>query len=303
MATSRSGVAKNVIRAAILVFLAADALIVTELIWLFGRSQCAFAETLAVIEGSDPVESTREELLPKISLQRTEAGLDLWNTPQGGIWDIHGDTILPFLMAEQRIDIYEPVGHEVRRGDIVLDCGANIGVFTRKALSRGADLVVAIEPAPRTLEALRRNFEEEIKSGRVIVYPKGVWDHDGELELALDTANQAANSLVMGKKDAPNVRVPLTTIDKIVAELKLPRVDFIKMDIEGAEKPALKGASDTIRRFRPRMSLSSEHLADDYTAIPALVKSLEPRYRYRSCDCVGTRGRISARVLAFDPAP
>ena len=113
--------------------------------------------------------------------------------------------------------------------------------------------------APRTLQALRLNFEEEIKSGRVIVYPKGVWDHDGELDLALDEENQAANSLIRDTGHALKIRVPLTTIDKIVAELKLPRVDFIKMDIEGAEKPAIKGASNTIQRFRPRMSLLSEH--------------------------------------------
>lgn len=295
--------AKKVIRAVILVFLAADAILAAGVIWLFSRSQCTFAETLAAINGTDAVESTRRQLTPQIRLQKTEAGLDLWNTPQGGIWDIHGDIILPFLMAEQQRDIYEPPGHEVRRGDIVLDCGANIGVFTKKALSRGADLVVAIEPAPLTLEALRRNLKEEINSGRVIVYPKGVWDHDAELELALDTVNQAANSVVIGKEQGPTVRVPLTTIDKIVAELKLPRVDFIKMDIEGAEKPAIQGASDTIRRFQPRMSLSSEHLADDYTAIPAVVKSLEPRYRYRGCDCEGKKGRIRALVLAFDPAP
>jgi len=300
---AHSGVARKIFFAVILVFIAVDALKVMALIRLLARSECPLPESLAVISISNVVESTAQQLAPKITLQKTEAGLDLWKTPQGGIWDVHGDIIIPFLMAEQQRDIYEPAGHEVRRGDIVLDCGANIGVFTRKALSRGAGLVVAIEPAPRTLEALRRNFEAEIKSGRVIVYPKGVWDHDAELELALDTFNQSANSLVIGKEHAPSVHVPLTTIDKIVGELKLPRVDFIKMDIEGAEKPAIKGASDTIRRFRPRMSLSSEHFADDYTTIPALVKSIEPRYRYRGCDCELEMRRIKALVLAFNPAP
>jgi FkbM family methyltransferase len=301
MRNSQSGVARKILFAAILVFIAVDAITLTALLWLFARSECPLPESLAVITGSNGVMSSVQQMAAKISLQRTEAGLDLWNTPQGGIWDVHGDVVLPFLMAEQQSDIYEPAGHEVRRGDIVLDCGANIGVFTKKALSRGASLVVAIEPAPRTLEALRRNFEEEIKSGRVIVYPKGVWDRDAELELALDTINQAANSLIMGKEDAPKIRVPLTTIDEIVAELKLPRVDFIKMDIEGAEKRAIQGASHTIQRFRPRMSLSSEHLADDYAAIPALVKSIEPRYRYRGCDCMAGVRQIKALVLAFDP--
>jgi FkbM family methyltransferase len=300
---AHSGVARKIFLAVILVLIAVDALKVMALVRLLARSECSLPESLAVISVSNVVESTAQQLAPKITLQKTEAGLDLWNTPQGGIWDVHGDAVLPYLMAEQQHDIYEPAGHEVRRGDIVLDCGANIGVFTKKALSRGAGLVVAIEPAPHTLEALRRNFEGEIRSGRVIVYPKGVWDHDAELELAIDEENQAANSLVRDRGHALKIRVPLTTIDKIVSELKLPRVDFIKMDIEGAEKQAIKGASNTIQRFRPRMSLSSEHLYGDYAAILALVKSIEPRYRYQGCDCESMRSQIKARVLAFDPVP
>ena len=61
--------------------------------------------------------------------------------------------------------------------------------------------------------------------------------------------------------DKQEVRV--TTIDQMVAELGLPRVDFITMDIEGAEKPALRGAAQTLRKFKPRMAIASEHLPDD----------------------------------------
>ena len=70
----------------------------------------------------------------------------------------------------------------VRPGDVVLDCGANVGVYTRHALEAGARLVVAIDPAPENIECLRRNFSEEIKAGRVVVYPKGVWDKDEVLQ-------------------------------------------------------------------------------------------------------------------------
>ncbi len=266
--------------------------------WFFRPSECSLSEVMNELE----VRSVSQAFAPRLTIARTEAGLDLWNTPQGPTWTVHGDTILPFLLSEQVLDIYEPKGHEVRRGDIVLDCGANIGVFTRKALSRGASLVVAIEPAPQTLNALRQNFETEIRNGRVVAYPKGVWDHDAEMELSLDEANPGTNSLVMPRDAAtPKVRVPLTTIDEIVSELKLPRVDFIKMDIEGAEKPALKGAENTIKRFRPRMSLSTEHFADDFTAIPELVHSIEPNYTHKACDCVLTGKRIQALVMAFDP--
>jgi len=231
-----------------------------------------------------------------------EAGLDLWASPKGPIWTPHGSTILSFLLVEQERDIYEPKGHEVRRGDIVLDCGANIGVFTRTALSRGASLVVAIEPAPLTMKAFRRNFETEIREGRVIAYEKGVWDREAEMELNIDQENPGANSVVKPEAaSVTKVRVPLTTVDNIVAELKLPRVDFIKMDIEGAEKPAIKGAGETLKRFRPRMSLSTEHLEDDYIAIPALVNSIDARYSHQGCDCIISSKGTKALVMAFDP--
>ncbi len=205
--------------------------------WLMGPSECSLGELLHEVKANKAASSLAEP-----SLERTEAGLDLWNTPQGKIWTVHGDTILPFLMHEQARDIYQPPGHEVRNGDIVLDVGANIGTFTRTALQRGASLVVAIEPAPQTLNAFRRNLAKEIGEGRVVVYPKGAWDHDGEMELSVNEVNQANNTLVLPREaPMPKIRVPLTTIDKIVAELKLTRVDFIKMDIEGAEKPAIKG--------------------------------------------------------------
>ena len=69
----------------------------------------------------------------------------------------------------------------------------------------------------------------------------------------------------------------------------------------GAERPALTGGRETIRRFRPRLSISSEYLADDYTAIPALVRSIDPRYDVRGCDCERIERRYKALVLAYDP--
>jgi len=266
--------------------------------WLIGPSECPLGELLREVKANQAALSMAE---PR--LERAEAKLDLWDTPQGKIWTVHGDAILGFLMYEQVRDIYELPGHEIRKGDIVLDVGANIGMFTRTALARGASLVVAIEPAPQTLNAFRRNLEKEIQAGRVVVFPKGAWDHDTELDLSVHVTNQAANSLVLPREvPGPAVRVSLTTIDKIVAELKLPRVDFIKMDIEGAEKPAIKGAQNTIRRFHPRMSLSTEHLADDFAAIPALIHSIEPSYAHTGCDCVVGHKRFTALVMAFDSA-
>jgi predicted RNA methylase len=62
----------------------------------------------------------------------------------------------------------------VPAGAVVLDCGAHVGVYTRRALNEGAAKVIAIEPVPQTVECLRRTFRREIAEGRVVVYQKGV---------------------------------------------------------------------------------------------------------------------------------
>jgi hypothetical protein len=69
-----------------------------------------------------------------------------------------------------------------------------------------------------------------------------------------------------------------TTIDDYVADGHVPKIDFIKMDIEGSEVNALRGAVKTIRRFRPKLAISVYHKIDDLITIPLLIKDIEPSY-------------------------
>jgi FkbM family methyltransferase len=235
-------------------------------------------------------------------LEKDPAGYHLWQTPHGRWWIPEGDDfMLPFNLAEQQRRIYGTGERAVKSGDIVLDCGANVGVFTRVALDQAAKTVVAIEPAPENLESLRRNFKDEIAAGTVIIYPKGVWDKDDVLTLRRDPNNTAADSFVMLKdKNAAAIQVPLTTIDKLVAELKLERVDYIKMDIEGAETNALTGARETLRKHHPRLSLASYHLPTDAERIPQIVKESWPGYKMECGPCAETpQGRVRPDVLYF----
>jgi FkbM family methyltransferase len=235
-------------------------------------------------------------------IQSDPRGIELVDTPMGRYWTVRGDRFLKVTLGEQKADIYDDGDVSVKAGDVVLDCGANVGVFTRTALERGARLVVAIEPAPGTVECLRRNFENEIAQGRVIVVPKGVWDHPDVLELAQgDDGNTTGDSFITGRSLSNKVRVPVTTIDVLAAELRLPGVDFIKMDIEGSEKPALKGAAETIRRYHPRMAIASEHLPDDLTAIPKTVSAIHNGYQVRSSGCKDAFLSVQPEVLLFQP--
>jgi FkbM family methyltransferase len=276
-------------------------------VWMARRSDgCSLAATLNAHEellryGRDLPELTRLSHV----IQREPSGFELLDTPRGQYWTSRHEPLIGFLLTEQKAEIYGDALHGVRQGDIVLDCGADIGVYTRTALSRGAKLVVAIEPAPTSVAALRRTFQREIAAGRVIVYPKGVWDKVDMLDLEVaDNDTMSGSSFVRHSKWRPTkIRVPLTTIDLLVEELQLPKVDFIKMDIEGSEKWALRGAMQTIRKFRPRMALSTEHLPDDATAIPRTVRTIWPDYAYEPSagSCRDEFLSVTSDVLLFQP--
>jgi FkbM family methyltransferase len=227
------------------------------------------------------------------------SGLKLWDTPKGRYWMPEGSArALSYDLAEQDRKIYGSGSEGVHAGDVVLDCGANVGVFTRTALEAGAGLVVAIEPAPENIECLRRNFEPEIAQGKVRIYPKGVWDKPEVLTFNVDPKNSARDSFV-GAKDAPlHIQVPVTTIDQLAEELGLSQVDFIKMDIEGAETKALAGARRTIARFKPRMSIALYHLKDDAVQVPLIARKINPQYRY-DCRCLVNEGGPAPEVGQF----
>jgi FkbM family methyltransferase len=234
-------------------------------------------------------------------IEKDPAGYHLVDTPRGRWWIPEGnDYVLPFNLAEQERDVYGVDEHAVHTGDVAIDCGANVGVWTRKALDHGAKLVVGFEPAPENIESYKRNFQAEIAAGRVVLIPKGVWDKEDVLLLKRDPHNSAADSFVMLSDGSPGVQAPLTTVDRVVAELKLERVDIIKMDVEGAESRALAGAHDTITRFHPRLSMAAEHALEDEIAIPKVVKGLWDGYQMTCGPCLETKdGHIRADVLYF----
>src|SRR2546423_3105407 len=192
-------------------------------VWGAGRcNACSLRDTLNSHDLLVNMVRDGEQIAKTSRVLRRDGAFELVETRLGAYWTVKNDRFLRFTLAEEDLEIYGDDRSGVKSGDIVLDCGANVGVFTRNALKQGAKLVVAIEPAPATVECLRRNFEREIAGGRVIICPKGVWDHDDTLELAVGSdGNTTGDSFVLGRNQKNMVKVPLTTIDHLVAELHL----------------------------------------------------------------------------------
>lgn len=269
---------------------------------LSGRSPvCPIAMAVRSQANIDDQIALKDRYLRASRLVRADGALELWDTPKGRFWIPAGNRyVLPFNLAEIERQVYGSGEHFIHPGDIVLDCGASDGDFSRAALAAGARLVVAIEIAPKNIECLRRNLAEPIAAGRAIVYPKGVWDRDDTLPLSVDEQNFAANSVVLHPEEARTEgTAPLTTIDKIAAELKLPRVDFIKMDVEGAEVRAIAGASGVIARFHPRMAIATEHGPQDELRIPEAVRAQWSGYHTACGPCLENNGHIRPDVLYF----
>ena len=170
----------------------------------------------------------------------------------------------------------------LKKGDVVLDCGANIGLFSAIAAGRGCT-VFAFEPVPWTRTKLERT--KALYPEGISIVPFCVSDRVGEVEITnFPGRKSVSNSLSLlreneRKKDAPALLVPATTIDDFVRERNLPRVDFIKADIEGAERLMLKGATWTLREFGPKLSICTYHFPDDKELLEKLVLEANPAYR------------------------
>jgi FkbM family methyltransferase len=268
-----------------------------------GRSPvCPLGEAIKADQNFQRQVAYKDQILNASKLLEQDAqGYELWETPKGRYWVPAGSRyVLPFNLAEQQRKIYGTGEYGPHAGDVTLDCGANVGVTVHEELAAGAKMVVAIEPAPENLECLRRNYAGEIAAGRVVVVPKGVWDKNDFLTLRVDPKNSAADSFVIPLAGATELeKVPLTTIDKLVEELKLDRVDYIKLDIEGAEPKALAGARDTLKRFRPRISISAYHALDHPKLIPEIIRSERPDYQMQCGPCAESEHSVRPDILYF----
>ena len=169
----------------------------------------------------------------------------------------------------------------VEPGDIVIDAGSWIGDFAAYASVRGAEKVYAFEPTAETFKILRKTAE---LNGSIIPVNKGLSDEASTIPLFIHTeGNTEANSFMRQKeqeKEYGDVQSNAQTIrlDDFVRENNLPRVDFIKADIEGFERHMLAGAQETLARFAPKLALCTYHLPDDPEVMAGLIKQANPKY-------------------------
>jgi FkbM family methyltransferase len=161
------------------------------------------------------------------------------------------------------------------RGEVVVDCGACIGEFSLlfSGLVGTSGQVHLFDPVP--LHARYCKLQEKNNAALAGVMRINSLAVGRETRAA---QGGAADVRAISPGSLQIESFSTTTLDDY-AKANLSRVDFIKMDIEGAEMDALRGASASIREFKPRLAICAYHKFDDLWMIPRLIKELNPDYR------------------------
>ncbi len=173
-----------------------------------------------------------------------------------------------YLIRRNSFDIF------LSPGDIVLDCGACIGdvslIFAGLVGIRGE--VHTFDPVP--LHGRYCRLQASLNPSLAHVF------HVNDLavgdRMCVKSGDKSDSDIIEPSGLAIN-QYTSTSLDEY-ANSKLSRVDFIKMDIEGAEMDAIDGASKIIREFKPRLAISVYHKPDDLWEIPIKLKSINPGY-------------------------
>lgn len=199
----------------------------------------------------------------------------------GDIYDVFldglGDLVLPPVWKDySRIDegAYEEGVVKIGKEDVVIDCGANAGLFSAIAAWRGAK-VYAFEPVQKTFEYLK------MQAG---IYPENIYPvrmalseycGTGEIYLGDTYFTRASMYGSCGEKEA----IECITLDRFVEENNIDKVDFVKADIEGSERQMLLGAKKVLARYAPKLSICTYHRKDDKEVLSDIILKANPDYK------------------------
>jgi FkbM family methyltransferase len=159
---------------------------------------------------------------------------------------------------------YERFGVHVQREDVVIDCGANVGLFSIFCNTKGIKKVYAFEPVQENLDILKRTVELNNPEKNIVIVNKG-----------LSNVNDTVKISISG---VAFEFIEVVKLDDFIEENNIQKVDFIKADIEGAERLMLEGAKRTLKKFKPKLAICTYHLKDDVEVLTKIIMDANPEY-------------------------
>jgi len=175
----------------------------------------------------------------------------------------------------------------VRESDICIDVGANVGFYTlclAKRASRGG--IHSFEPVPLNYHVLALNVLAN-RLTNVVINDCAVGDANGEVDFCIAQDGAFSSLIDTGRKTViETTKISMVTLDSYCSEHNLPRIDILKVDVEGAEPAVLRGAegllADPQRRPRLVMLELYEPMLRQFGHTIAEVAALMRTYKYEA---------------------
>jgi FkbM family methyltransferase len=177
-----------------------------------------------------------------------------------------------WLHLDEKNTYFEQPIIKFTEDEVFIDGGSfnfGTGKMLLQAAREKVKKIYTFEPEPEKWDVIIDEIEKSgFKEAKLI--KAGLWSQKGRL--CFSAGRQGGSALDPGG----NIMVEVEALDT----MNIPeKITFIKMDIEGAELEALKGARNTIRRDRPKLAISVYHRPEDIIDIPLYIKSLAPEYK------------------------
>jgi len=177
------------------------------------------------------------------------------------------------MLYDQRVKkVYERF-YKPKEGDTIIDAGAHQGTFAvsmASAVKNGR--VIAIEPIKANLTFLEKNLKINNLKKNVKVIPKGLWSSPKRITFYLSTSSALHSAFV---KTSKSVEIEVDTLDNIIKEQGVKKVDFIKMNVEGAEIEALKGARKTLMANPVELVIDAHHIINGRPTYKTVIPMLQ----------------------------
>jgi len=172
------------------------------------------------------------EPLPTLELR---SGLKLKSNSQDDAWTLFREIFIDECYTHR--NFYRP-----NPGDVIIDCGANIGYFSHYMASQSKDITVyALEPSQKTFSRLIDNIQTNQMEKVIKPIPFGLFNK--EATLTLNIAKMAGSSSSYVSSDQIE-EIRCKTLPQLMKELNLAKIDLLKMDVEGAELEIFEGIDD-----------------------------------------------------------
>jgi len=190
----------------------------------------------------------------------------------------YGTIVQPLDSLEENYAIYHlntyDEFYEIKNDDVVVDVGAHVGIFTLKAAHK-AKQVISVEPFLPNYNLLVYNIKQNHLNNVLFVNvaladfcgKTRLYIYDDSLSHSIQREFVASSFL---KNDFTNVKT--FTLDKLLETLRLDSVDFIKINVEGAELNVLRGASKTIEQNNLTLAIATNHYPSECEDISKFLK-------------------------------